>query len=262
MKPRLLTTGQAAKFCGVTPDAVLKWIRKGRLAAVRTAGGHFRISPANLDALGYEKGNPCDEALGKSFQSASVPRHCWEYFCRSTSPSETCKKCVVYRARIEKCYEVAGLGDAIGHEGRFCQATCENCSFFRACKGLATTVLVVTSDEALIGRLTAQAESADVALRFARGGYESSILIGTFHPSVAVMDSAMPEVRDGRLVDSMMQDKRIPGMRIIIALRNGDEVPPRRDTSVMPAPFTVKKIERLVQAIVRPIIQDSIASQD
>jgi len=168
----------------------------------------------------------------------------------------------VYRARIEKCYEVAELGDTIGHEGRFCQATCEDCSFFRACKGLASTVLVVTSDEALIGRLTDQADSANVALRFARGGYESSMLIETFHPSVAVMDSAMPEVRDGRLVESMMQDERIPGVRIIVALRRGHTAPPDRDVSVMHAPFTATKIEKLVREVVRPSVQDTPASQD
>lgn len=252
MESDLLTTGQAAKFCGVTPDAVLKWIRKGKLPASRTAGGHFRISRRNLDALGYGECDASDMALAEAFDSASMPTHCWEYFCRSTSPSETCKKCVVYRARIEKCYEVAELGDTIGHEGRFCHATCENCSFFRACNGLASMVLVVTSDEALIGRLTAQADSDNLALRFARGGYETSMLIETFHPSVAVLDSAMPEVRDGRLVDSMIQDERIPGVKVIIALRKGDNAPPGREALVMPAPFTVKKIERLVQAIVRP----------
>lgn len=252
MKSELLTTGQAAKFCGVTPDAVLKWIRKGKLPASRTAGGHFRISRKNLDALGYGEGDASDMALADAFDSASAPIHCWEYFCRSTSPSETCKKCVVYRARIEKCYEVAELGDTIGHEGRFCHATCENCSFFRACNGLASMVLVVTSDEALIARLTAQADSEDLALRFARGGYETSMLIETFHPTVAVLDSAIPEVQDGRLVNSMIQDERIPGVKVIIALRKGDEAPPGREALVMPAPFTVKKIERLVQRLIRP----------
>ena len=158
----------------------------------------------------------------------------------------------MYRARIEKCYEVADFGDTIGHQRRFCRATCEHCSFFRACKGLASTVLAVTSDEALIDRLTAQADVADIVLRFARDGYESSICIEAFRPSIAVLDSAMPEVRDGRLVDSMIQDERIPGVKIIIALRKGDKVPPDREAMVMSAPFTVQKIGRFVQAIVHP----------
>ena len=30
------------------------------------------------------------------------------------SPPDACRECVVFRARIEKCYEVAELGEAIG----------------------------------------------------------------------------------------------------------------------------------------------------
>ena len=49
--PDLLTTGQAARLCSVTPDTVLKWIKKGRLRGVRTAGGHYRIERRLLDPL-------------------------------------------------------------------------------------------------------------------------------------------------------------------------------------------------------------------
>ena len=244
MESDLLTTGEAAKLCGVTSDAVLKWIKKGRFPAIRTSGGHFRIARKTLETLGY--GEP-DAAS----QPDPAPERCWEYFCRDLAPPEKCKECVVYRARIEKCYEVAELGDTIGHNRQFCRATCENCSFFRASNGLATTVLVVTSDEALVDKFTTQANAANVALRFARCGYESAMLVETFHPSVVVMDSVLPEVRDGRLADSMIQDERIPGVKLIVAQRKGDKAPPGRGASVMPAPFTVKKIERLVQDLVR-----------
>ena len=40
---RYLTTGDAAKACGVSLVAVKKWIRQGKLRAIRTPGGHFRI---------------------------------------------------------------------------------------------------------------------------------------------------------------------------------------------------------------------------
>ena len=39
-----LSTGEAAKLCSVTPDAVQKWIRSRRLAAQKTPGGHYRIA--------------------------------------------------------------------------------------------------------------------------------------------------------------------------------------------------------------------------
>ncbi len=48
MNSRMLTTGQAAKICSVTPDTVLKWIHSGALPARRTAGGHHRIDEQDL----------------------------------------------------------------------------------------------------------------------------------------------------------------------------------------------------------------------
>ena len=50
-RPAQLTTGQAAKLCSVTPDTILKWIKKGRLSAMRTAGGHYRIDRRALESL-------------------------------------------------------------------------------------------------------------------------------------------------------------------------------------------------------------------
>lgn len=249
MESDLLSTGEVARICGVTSDTVLKWIKKGRLPAVRTTGGHFRVARRTLETLGYfEKGAVGRAGVAAPISSGPVLNHCWEHFCRDLPPPESCKKCIVYRARIEKCYEVSELGETIGHGRQFCRTTCQNCSFFRACHGLAPNVLVVTSDEALIGRLTAQAASASVVLRLARSGYESSTVVETFHPSAVVMDSALPEMRDGRMVDSVLQDERMLGVKVIVALRKGDQMTARPGASVMPAPFTLAKIERLVQA--------------
>ena len=41
-----------------------------------------------------------DMALNEAFESAAVPTHCWEYFCRRASLAEEFKKCVVYRAVV------------------------------------------------------------------------------------------------------------------------------------------------------------------
>jgi len=40
---RLLTTGEIARYCDVSTNAVKKWIRSSRLKAFRTPGGHFRV---------------------------------------------------------------------------------------------------------------------------------------------------------------------------------------------------------------------------
>ena len=50
-----VSTGKAAELCSVTPDAVLKWIKTGKIQATRTAGGHYRISKECLKPFLAEK---------------------------------------------------------------------------------------------------------------------------------------------------------------------------------------------------------------
>jgi len=45
---RLFTTGDVARYCDVTTNAVKKWVRNGKLVAHRTPGGHHRISASNF----------------------------------------------------------------------------------------------------------------------------------------------------------------------------------------------------------------------
>jgi excisionase family DNA binding protein len=40
---RLLLPAEVATLFGVTPDTIAKWTRKGRLPALRTPGGKYRI---------------------------------------------------------------------------------------------------------------------------------------------------------------------------------------------------------------------------
>lgn len=49
-EPRL-AVGQVAALVGVAPKTVNRWVHQGRLAATRTAGGHFRIGLADLLAM-------------------------------------------------------------------------------------------------------------------------------------------------------------------------------------------------------------------
>ena len=38
-----LTTGQAARYCHVSQATIINWIKKGKLRAYATPGGHYRI---------------------------------------------------------------------------------------------------------------------------------------------------------------------------------------------------------------------------
>jgi len=44
----LLTTGDIAKYCQVSPVTVFRWIKAGKLKAYTTPGGHYRVRKADF----------------------------------------------------------------------------------------------------------------------------------------------------------------------------------------------------------------------
>ena len=48
---RFFRVGEAAERLGVSSQTLKQWIYKGTLRTVQTAGGHHRISPAEVDRL-------------------------------------------------------------------------------------------------------------------------------------------------------------------------------------------------------------------
>jgi len=249
-----LTTGEVARLCGVTRDAVVKWIKKGKLPASQTPGGHYRVAREVCLSLSLSQGSreefPEGPSLGAALKEPNDPGtlRCWEYFGEAGSPREGCKSCLVYLARAQKCYRLAELGKDSGHRLHFCRNDCRTCAFYRACQGLATEVLIVTRDEAMTHRLEMGAEPGVVSMRFARSGYESSAIIATFSPALIILDSGVAEVREGQLPLSMLKDKRIPGARVVVALREGDRVElDGEEILTLPAPFTARDIEGLAQ---------------
>ena len=248
----LLSTGEVARLCGVTPDAVLKWIKRGKLPASRTPGGHYRVSREACVALGLCDSNG-DDPVGATAEGHGnrAQQRCWEYFGQPGAPPESCLNCLVYQARAQYCYRLAELGKEAGHRHDFCKTDCMDCPFYRACHGMATAVLVITRDEALTRRLEKDCDASKVALRFARSGYASATLIGTFRPALVVLDSDLPEVKDGRLLESIRGDNRIPGVKVFVAQREKDEeAVGKLAVPSLTAPFTSEQIERLVESVV------------
>jgi len=267
MDSEFLSTGEVARLCGVTRDAVVKWIKKGKLPAVQTPGGHYRVARKVCDTLSAKgSGTPYHGPLYGSPlpEGPDVPQlpkdpdsmRCWEYFGEAGAPRETCKGCLVYLARAQKCYRLAELGEESGHRLHFCRNECRTCAYYRACQGLATEVLIVTRDEALSHRLLMGADPESVSIRFARSGYESSAIISTFSPALIILDSGLAEVRNGQLPTSMLADDRIPGSRVAVALREGDQVP-LGDAKIptLRAPFTAKQVQELAEEAAGPVAQ-------
>jgi excisionase family DNA binding protein len=248
----LLSTGEVARLCGVTRDAVLKWIKKGKLPATRTPGGHFRIPREACQGMAMEGQHlkPIVDHVGKA--AKSEPLRCWEYFGDAGAPREVCESCLVYLARAQNCFRLAELGEESGHRLHFCRHDCRTCAYYRACQGLATEVLLITRDESLSQRLEAGVDPEQVCIRFARTGYEGSAIISTFSPALVIMDSDLSEVRAGRLPESILHDDRIPAARVVVACRKGhDELFDDLSVSRIPAPFTVDEVNALVEDVIQ-----------
>jgi len=214
-----LSTGEAARLCSVNPDTVLKWIKRGQLAATRTAGGHYRIDEHDLAALipcSAPSEAPAVEAPGTD----SRPLRCWEYLSRPGVVPEECRKCVVYQIRAAWCFRLAtSLGCGLGQKRTFCAASCEDCTYYRRASGRATNVLVLTADQAFVDALGSG--TGALALHFARNAYEASAMISTFRATFVVVDQQV--IADGQpdLLDCLIADARLPGVRIILGTSKG-----------------------------------------
>ncbi|MHC4472932.1 MAG: helix-turn-helix domain-containing protein [Planctomycetota bacterium] len=211
-----LSTGQAAKFCSVKPDTILKWIKRGKLNARRTAGGHYRIQRRELEPLIL---TPPGASEAQPRASPGQPLRCWEYLGGGNAPDK-CMECIVYRSRAAWCFQMVELARELGHSRNFCAESCEDCTYYQRVRGLPTAVLVVTADPALRDRLALE-ESEGLRVRFAESGYEASAIIHDFRPAFVVIDHDLLRGPEEGLLDRLAGDPRVPGVRVVLAAGKG-----------------------------------------
>ena len=216
-----LTTGQAAQLCAVTPATVLSWIRKGRLAGIRTAGGHYRIKRENLEPLLIEEGLSSDGDHHRESRSAR-PLRCWEYLSDGKTLRDECAACVAYRTRAAWCFLLAANESSGSRIGHACPNKCAECAYYRRVLGMPTRVLVVSSDQSLVQRLRV-GDAPDLALRFAHNVYEASAIAQSSLPAFAVIDGEGFPLEDGGLIESLSRDPRLPSLKIIVAKSGGPD---------------------------------------
>lgn len=65
---RFLTTSEVARYCAVTNDGVLKWIKAGKLKAFSTPGGHYRVALEDFRTFLERFDIPVDEAFFRGAQ--------------------------------------------------------------------------------------------------------------------------------------------------------------------------------------------------
>jgi len=60
---RFFTTSEVARYCAVTNDGVLKWIKSAKLRAFSTPGGHYRVSAEDFRTFLKRFDIPIDESF-------------------------------------------------------------------------------------------------------------------------------------------------------------------------------------------------------
>src|SRR5512137_1805267 len=67
---RFFTTSEVARYCAVTNDGVLKWIKSGKLRAFSTPGGHYRVAMDDFRSFLRKFDIPIDEAFFRGGERA------------------------------------------------------------------------------------------------------------------------------------------------------------------------------------------------
>jgi len=195
----------------VTPDTVLKWIKSGRLPAVRTAGGHYRVAEDDVDVL-------ISAESGRRPPDASGFLYCWEYYAVGGEPGESCQDCLVYRARARRCYEMSGLAREVGYSGAYCTNSCANCSYYQDVVQRSRRVLVVTESDDLRRRLELESSASRLEVEFASSEYDCSAACNDFRPEYVVIDGSLSKQVRASLCSHLAVDPRIPGVQILLAV--------------------------------------------
>lgn len=122
-----VSSGQAARYCLVSPDTIVNWIAGGKIPAQRTVGGQFRIRVKDLRTFMLDHGMGTEQ-LDSDMGLKPV---CWEFWAslpdsadRSGGP--TCGDCPVYRSRASVCWEIRPLLPG----GTVRAPACHDCLFY------------------------------------------------------------------------------------------------------------------------------------
>jgi excisionase family DNA binding protein len=258
---RLLTTGQAAKYCSVTPDTILKWIRSGYLPARRTAGGHHRIDERDLVRV-----------LSPSTQSHTTPlknrraqaiRYCWEFNGDGEIP-EGCRSCAVYQMRAQRCYEVIRAAPEAAHLRLFCSGSCHDCDYFRKVQEQAINVLIVSDDRELTQTLRKEAGKYEFNIACTDCEYDCSAIINDFRPDFAIVDCSLGHQRSGDICHHLKQDPRIPFIKVVLAEKE-DRLPTGCEKEIFASirsPFSIRDIADCLENLPRGSLETDKESAD
>lgn len=124
-KKKYLSTAEVAEICSVTPDAVLKWIKYGKIAATRTPGGTYRIPQSTVQAFTKPTAQHNKGPNNQEFE------YCWIFSSKSQKIPIKCCRCIAYRSKALRCYELSHLSTKSGHMKMRCSTSCDDCEFYQ-----------------------------------------------------------------------------------------------------------------------------------
>lgn len=239
MPDKVLSTGQAARLCSVTRDTVLKWIKLGKIEAIQTPGGHYRIKGESLKpytSMSNAPRTPETDEKPVSF--------CWEYHSQDGEIKHDCRECMVFQSRAQKCFLMAGLGEKTGLAGVHCKDNCYDCEYFHFVNGDKINVLLVTENENL--KRTIQANVSDrIVLKFVSCEYDTSAVVHDFRPDFVIVDDSLVTSKPDEICRHLIKDPRVGGAQILLA-EPGDRKRKTLQEGVCASitmPFSAQKME-------------------
>ena len=121
-----ISTSEFAKVCNVTRFTILNWVKKRKIRAVRTQGGHQRIPMAEV--VSYLESLPifAEHPLAKKNASGRVD-YCWEH-ALAKKKAEKCSECIMYGSQTHHC---ALIATQLGKDRIQCEGNCQTCDYWR-----------------------------------------------------------------------------------------------------------------------------------
>lgn len=241
MQKKLISTGKAAKLCSVSPDTVLKWIKKNQLVAVKTVGGHYRVDKADLQPYMVSSYN---EIIEESDTKPSVITYCWEYHANNGQINDNCRDCMIFKTKAEKCFLMAELGKKGGHSQSYCTTSCYECEYFHYVNKSASNVLIITENKKIEKNLKKNVTD-NLILKFSCCGYETATIIQDFHPDYIILDESLVNSNSNEICKHLINDPRLHGSQIIIAITSPKKKKrlPEGVCATLKIPFSVSDMD-------------------
>ncbi len=220
MEDDTVSTGEAARLCSVKRDTILKWIKRKKIPSIRTAGGHFRIQGKHLTSYITKKED--SEVRSKDLVTTNsnlfeskIP--CWEFNSINGKIIEGCKKCIVWKAKILKCYFIADKGDAIGHARLFCKNDCQKCNYYYYAVDSLKRVLIISEEITEAITKPSFGDNA-IEIQITHSPYKASSLIESFRPNFIILDKSLTNCNTDEVFKEISNDPRAYHSSIILGI--------------------------------------------